>query len=216
MAEEKSLHEWETVFVAKAAELYPTENDASHDVLHIQRVVASAKKLAAKEGADLNIVIPAAYLHDFVNLPKNDPRRKQASRLSAEAACAYLRDIGYPEQYLDAIAHAIAAHSFSAGIPPETIEAQVVQDADRLDALGAIGIARCFSTNAKMGTAYYDGLDFSASMREPDDRLYAIDHFYVKLLNLPDMMQTEAGREDAHRRAAFMRAYLAQMQNEIS
>lgn len=212
----KSLDDWETILSEKAAELYPTAHDASHDVLHIKRVVKAAKALAMEEGADLNVVIPAAYLHDFVNLPKNDPRRKQASTLSAAAAVEYLAGIGYPPQYEDAIAHAIAAHSFSAGIPPQTIEAKVVQDADRLDAVGAIGIARCFSTNAKMGTAYYHDGDFTAETRDADDKLFAIDHFYVKLLKLPDIMQTKAGRAEAQRRADFMRVFLSQMQNEVA
>ncbi|MBI3441310.1 MAG: HD domain-containing protein, partial [Proteobacteria bacterium] len=85
--------------------------------------------MAKDEEADSNIVLPAAYFHDFVNIAKNDPRRKEASVLSAEAAAEYLASIGYPQRYLEAIKHSIAAHSFSAGIKPETIEAKVVQDA---------------------------------------------------------------------------------------
>lgn len=216
VADMKALPEWEEIFKGKAAELYPTAKDASHDILHIARVVMAAKKFSALEGADLHIVIPAAYLHDMVNLPKNDPRRKEASKLSAVAAIHYLQEIGYPDIHHAAIGHAIAAHSFSAGIPPETIEAKVVQDADRLDALGAIGIARCFSTNAQMGTAYYCADDFDAKSRDANDKMYAVDHFYIKLLKLPDMMQTEAGRDEARRRASFMRDFLTQMHGEIS
>ncbi len=209
------LKRWQKTFIEKARELYPS-TDPSHDFLHISRVVANALKIAAEEGADLNVVLPAAYFHDFVTVPKNDPRRAQASRLSADAAKEYLASIHYPAQYLDAIGHAIAAHSFSAGIPPETIEAKVVQDADRLDGLGAIGIARCFATNALMQTAFYDADEFFPETRTADDKKQAVDHFFVKLFKLPDMMQTESARAEGRRRTAFMREYLEKMRAEAT
>lgn len=207
------LSKWDALFSKKAQELYPPA-DPSHDYLHIRRVVATALKLAQAEGADANVVLPAAYFHDFVNVPKSDPRRRQASRLSAEAAAEYLKSTGYPAQYLDAITHAIAAHSFSAGIACETVEAKVVQDADRLDALGAIGVARCFTTSAFMERPYYDLDDMLAENRAPDDALYAVDHFFVKLFRVAEMLQTRAARAEGARRAAFMRDYLRQLKAE--
>jgi uncharacterized protein len=209
-----AVKKWSAIFDAKALELYPA-TDPSHDVMHIHRVVHAALRLAESEGADINVVLPAAYFHDFVNVPKDDPRRKEASRLSAEAAAEYLSGIGYPAQYLDAIKHAIAAHSFSANIAPETLEAKVVQDADRLDGLGAIGIARCFSTSTLMRRPYYCLDDVWAEAREYDDRAYAIDHFPVKLFKVAETMQTKAARAEARKRADFMRAYLEQLKSEI-
>jgi uncharacterized protein len=209
------LLRWNAVFEDKARALYPSVVDPSHDVLHIRRVVEAARLLGASEGADMNVVLPAAWFHDFVTIAKDDPRRKQASRLSAEAATAYLKDIGYPEHYLPAIAHAIAAHSFSAGIPPETIEAKIVQDADRLDALGAVGIARLFTTNGRMGTPYYHEGEPLPETRAADDHAYAIDHFYVKLFRLPGMMHTASAKAEAERRGAFMREYLRQLGLDI-
>lgn len=211
----EALKEWDKIFRKKAEELFPA-TDPSHDVLHIRRVVNAALKLAAEEGADLNVVLPAAYFHDFVNIRKDDPRRGQASRLSAEAAAEYLQSIGYPARYLDAIRHAIAAHSFSAGIPPETIEAKVVQDADRLDSLGAIGIARCFSTNAILGRPYYKEGDVLAESRAPDDRNYAVDHFFIKLFKVAEMLQTPSARAEGARRAEVMRQYLQQLKAEAA
>ncbi|HYD17922.1 MAG TPA: HD domain-containing protein [Patescibacteria group bacterium] len=210
-----SLQKWDAVFAAKAEELYPS-SDPSHDFLHIRRVVAAATRLAAKEGADLNVVLPAAYFHDFVNVPKSDPRRAQASTLSADAAVEYLQGIGYPAAFLGAIAHAIKTHSFSANIPCETIEAKVVQDADRLDGLGAIGIARCFSTSAILGRPYYSEEDMLARARMPDDRAFAIDHFFVKLFKTAETLQTAAARAEGARRVAFMKDYLQQLEREVA
>jgi len=205
---------WARVFEVKAAELYPSV-DPSHDVLHIRRVVHLARRLADEEGADWRVVAPAAYFHDMVTVPKNDPRRAQASRLSADAAIAYLSSIGYPPELFHAIAHAIEAHSFSANIAPETLEAKVVQDADRLDSLGAIGIARCFSTSALMARPYYDVSDPFAQARPPDDRAFCIDHFATKLFRIAETLHTAAAQAEAARRVAFMRLYLKEMAQDI-
>lgn len=189
--------------------------DAAHDLAHILRVVANARRIAAAEGAYLAVVLPAAWLHDCVIVPKDAPERSRASRLAAHAAALFLREAGYPAEYLDAIAHAIAAHSFSAHIPPETPEAKTVQDADRLDALGAVGIARTLMLGGAMGTPLYAAHEPFPIHRSPDDRAYTLDHFYTKLLTLAETMQTATGRAEARARTAFMREYLAQLAREI-
>jgi uncharacterized protein len=206
--------QWESLFHAKAKTLYPP-SDPSHDYLHVCRVVNMAVKLAAEEGADIGVVLPAAFFHDCVNVPKNDPRRKEASHLSAEAAVDYLGSVNYPSTYFDRIKHAIIAHSFSANIPAETIEAKVVQDADRLDGLGAIGVARCFSVSALLGVPYYCEGDALAERRAPDDRLYTVDHFFVKLFRVAESLQTAAARTEGQRRVLFMKSFLTQLQSEI-
>jgi len=192
------------------------EADAAHDRAHILRVVRSARRLAEEEGADLDVVMPAAWLHDCVVIEKDDPRRGQASRRAAEVAVQFLDRIDYPAETHDGIRHAIEAHSYSAGIPSETMEAQVVQDADRLDALGAIGIARCMMVGGALGNRLYHTADPFCENRPPDDATYTIDHFYEKLLGLPETMQTRAGREEAERRADVMRGYLDNLCDEIS
>jgi uncharacterized protein len=189
--------------------------DGAHDRAHILRVVTSAKRLAVAAGADLAVVVPAAWLHDCVVVAKDSPDRSRASVWAGETAVAYLADAGYPSKHLPAIEHAIAAHSFSAGIVPQTLEAQVVQDADRLDALGAIGIARCILTGAHMGISLYNVEEAFPEERMADDTLYSVDHFYVKLLKLAAGMQTAVGRAEAERRTQFMERYLAQLREEI-
>ena len=205
---------WEDRFAAFLDE-QTSDADAAHDRAHIERVVTTARRLARIEDAHLEVVVPAAWLHDCVVVPKDDPRRAQASQRAAEAATDFLRGTGYPDHWIDAIGHAIEAHSYSGTVQPDTIEAEVVQDADRLDALGAVGIARCFMVGGDLGTAFYDPEDPFCESRAPDDATYSLDHFYAKLLRLPDTMQTTAGRKEAERRVQFMQSYLDQLASEI-
>jgi uncharacterized protein len=179
-------------------------------------VVATALHLAREEGARLEVVFPAAWLHDCVNVPKDSPDRPRASRIAAEHAVRFLKDAGYEPEFLDGIAHAIEAHSYSAGIAPRTIEARVVQDADRLDALGAIGLARCIAVGAALGRPLYEPEDPFCERRQPDDRGASVDHFYTKLLRLAGTMQTEAGRREAARRTEFLESFLRQLRSEVA
>lgn len=208
------LQAWEERFERKIGEL-GFGDDPAHDLAHFKRVVAAAKKLCAEENAQLEVVLPAAWLHDFINVPKDDPRRSQASRLSAAAATQFLREAGYPQDHLPAISHAIEAHSFSAQITPETLEARIVQDADRLDGLGAIGVARCFAVAGLLKRRIYDPQDPFAEGRPLDDLKNTIDHFYVKLFKTAETLQTEAGRAEGKRRAEYMRDFLKELGREI-
>jgi uncharacterized protein len=163
----------------------------------------------------LAVVIPAAWLHDCVTLPKNAPNRHEASQLAAAEAVRFLRSIDYPEQHMAGIAHAITTHSFSAGIPPTTLEAKVVQDADRLDAIGAIGVARCLLTGGALARPLYHPTDPFCQQRQPDDLAYTIDHFYRKLLKIGQTLHTKAAQAEAARRNAFMQSFLDQLRQEI-
>lgn len=190
--------------------------DSAHDLAHIQRVWANARTLAAEEGVPAGrVLMGAAWLHDLVALPKDHPDRADASRLSAEAATAILNSLGFSAKETAAASHAIAAHSFSSGIVPETPEARILQDADRLDALGAVGLARVFAVAGALGRPLYDPDDPFAVRRGVDDSRWTLDHFAAKLLRLPATMQTAAGRRIAEKRAAYLRAYLSDFAAEI-
>ena len=190
--------------------------DASHDIHHARRVLKNALEIARREGAgDHRQLAAAAYLHDLVNLPKNSPQRAQASQLSAEAAAPILHELGFGEEEIAAIQHIIVAHSFSANIPPESPEAEILQDADRMEALGALGVARTFYVAGKLQSGLFDGDDPFATGRVPDDKRFAVDHFKIKLLGLADTMQTAAGRELAAERTASMRRYLDDLADEL-
>lgn len=191
-------------------------SDASHDVHHARRVRKNALTIADREGmGDPVILTAAAYLHDLVNLPKNAANRNQASRLSAQAAAPILARLGFSESEVAAAQHAIEAHSFSAGITPQTIEARILQDADRLEALGALGIARTFHVAGSLGGGLFHGDDPFGQNRELDDKAFAVDHFSTKLLSLADMMQTESGRKIAARRTKYLTDFLKQLASEI-
>ncbi len=210
----EKLTEWEPRFGEFLAE-NQSATDRAHDEGHVRRVVANAKRIAAAEGADLAVVLPAAWLHDCVVIPKNSAERSSASRLAAERAGEFLRAAGYPAEHITAIEHAIEAHSFSAGIAPRTLEAKVVQDADRLEALGAVGIARTLITGGANGTPFYDLAEPFPIARAADDRTSIIDHFFTKLLALEKTMQTNAGRAAAQQRTQFLEEFLTQLGIEI-
>lgn len=201
--------------ISKKIESLATPEDPAHDFLHFKRVVSTAKYLCHLENGKIEVVLPATWLHDFVIVPKNDPRRSQASQISAEAAIDFLRQIQYPEKYYDEIAHAIAAHSFSANLETKTLEAKIVQDADRLDGLGAIGIARCFATAGLLKRAFYSERDPFCEKRSADDKTFTVDHFFVKLFKTAESLKTQKGREEGMRRVQVMKKFLADMKIEI-
>jgi uncharacterized protein len=190
-------------------------SDPAHDITHVERVVQNTLLLTEAENGNTAVSVPAAWLHDCVSVPKNSPLRKQASQLAAQEAVRFLETIGYPSALLPQIYHAIEAHSFSANIATRTLEARIVQDADRLEAVGAIGIARCFLTGGSMGTPLYEPSDPFAKTRDLDDRRYTLDHFYCKLMGLAETMQTDAGKAEAIKRTVYMKSFLQQLGAEI-
>lgn len=203
---------WEGMFLDF---LQGSDADVAHGIPHLRRVVHQSLALAAQEGACLDIVWAAAWLHDCVAVPKNSPDRSRASRLCARKASEFLETAGWDPRQIPFIAHAIEAHSFSAGIVPTTAEARVVQDADRLDALGAHGLARCIATGAAMGTGLVHPDDPWAADRPLDDISWSVDHFFAKLFLLPAQMKTEAGRREGHRRTALLEEFLRQLALEM-
>jgi len=171
------------------------------------------------------VVRIAAWMHDFVVVPKSDPRRSQASQLSAEASLAFLETLPGADPTLggwltgelrEAIGHAIEAHSYSAGIEPKTLEAAIVQDADRLDGVGAIGIARCFWVGGALGRPLYCADDpWARAGRTWDDGAFTLDHFYVKLFRTVESLRTDSGRREGARRLATMQAFLDELEREL-
>lgn len=171
--------------------------DASgHDFYHTLRVYRLATELAREEGADLETVQLAALLHDV-----DDHKLSAETAEGKERATGFLRERGVPEDRIREICGIISQVSFSRGTGgPMTPEAMCVQDADRLDAIGALGIGRAFAYGGSRGRAMHDPLG--------QDDTTTIRHFYDKLLLLKDRMNTAAGRRRAEGRDRFMREFL--------
>jgi uncharacterized protein len=151
-------------------------NDASHDLSHFKRVWNLAKRFAdANVECDKLVILAACYFHDIVSYPKNHPKRSQSSRDAAIKAREILLEMGFPLEKLDAVSHCIEAHSFSANIQTKTVEAEIVQDADRMESLGAIGLARTFYVAGRVGSQLFSSEDPFAVKRELDDQKFAID-----------------------------------------
>jgi uncharacterized protein len=200
--------------LAAVAEARATPEPA-HDFAHVLRVTETARRLAGAEGARLDVVLPATLLHELFNHPKGHPESHLSGEVCAEHALAVLGAEGVAPAVAEAVATCIREHPFSRGITPSTVEGKIVQDADRLDAIGAIGIARCMATCAEMKRPFYAPVDPFCRARAPDDKAWGIDHFYAKLLRIPERLHTGAARAMAAERVATMTAFLAQLEREI-
>jgi uncharacterized protein len=190
-------------------------SDGSHDVLHLGRVWHNAQAIQDGEGGDLKILAASVLLHDCIAVEKNSPLRAQASRLSAQRARQILRERGWSESEIQSVVDAIESHSFSAGLTPRTLEARILQDADRLDAIGMVGIARCFYTAGRMGSLLYEPSDPRGQNRALDDHRYALDHFPRKLLTLTAGFQTETGRGLAQERHRQLQTFYEAAMREL-
>lgn len=198
-----------------AAKAMPADADPAHDFLHVRRVAALARRIAEAEGADVLVAVGAALLHELVNLPKDHPDSRRSGDLCAEAAAELLRGEAIEPERAAQICACIRDHGFSKGVLPESLAARVLQDADRLDAIGAIGVARCFATCNAMRTPFYSERDPLCREREPDDKRFGLDHFFKKLLRIPDGLHTASARRLAEPRVVLMRTYLEQFEREL-
>ncbi|MCI3943790.1 HD domain-containing protein [Pseudomonas syringae] len=189
--------------------------DGSHDISHLLRVWKNVCAIRDREGGDARVLIAATLLHDCVSVEKDSPFRADASRMAATRASELLTGLGWDEETISAVAHAIKAHSFSAAITPLTLEAKILQDADRLDAMGMIGVARVFCVSGRTGRSLYDPNDPHASQRPYDDKNFAVDHFHTKLLHLAEGFQTHTGEQMAAIRHIRLKRFLDELMEEI-
>lgn len=191
------------------------QNDPAHDYSHIMRVYKNAEKIAKHEKANLRLVLAAVLLHDIIQFPKSDARSKTASVQSAQLARKILTKYGFTKKETCIISDAILDHSYSRNKIPKTLEGKILQDADRLDALGAIGIARTFVVGGAENRPIYNGMDPFCQKRKPDDKSWTVDHFYRKLLLLEKKMNTEFARKEAKRRTKVMIKFLSDLKREL-
>ncbi len=189
--------------------------DSAHDFQHVLRVTHNAQRITEKEHGDPWVSVTAAWLHELFNHPKGHPESRMSGAVCAERAATLLSAQHWDTSVVAKVAEAIAEHPFSLGKIPTTLEGKILQDADRLDAIGAIGIARCFATTASMKRPFYHFEDPFAEHRELDDKNYGLDHFAAKLFKLAGSMHTPTARAMAVQRDAYMREFLKQLGDEI-
>ncbi len=191
------------------------ENDVAHDFEHIMRVLKNAIIIARKERSDIELITAAVLLHDIISYPKSDPRSKNSALESAEESKKILKKYNCTHDEIKIISDAIRDHSFSRGVVPQTLEGKILQDADRLDALGSIGIVRTFAVGSAENRPFYNKDDPFCKKRSPDDKNWTLDHFYKKLLLLEKTMNTKTGKIMARNRTKIMKNFLDELKKEI-
>ncbi len=196
------------ISIEQARELYQG-TDPAHDFDYVLRVLALAERLALAEGADLEIVRPATLLHDAA-------RGEGGDHAQAGAELARRLLAGHPPEKVEAVAHAIAAHRFRTGPAPQSLEARVLHDADKLDAIGAIGVARAFACGGHEGRRLWaevppDSQESQASAHEHTP----VHEYLYKLVAIKDRLLTDSARRLAGERHAFMVAFFERLEQEV-
>ena len=188
---------------------FETENKTgTHDFSHTMRVFHLSEKIGIEENADMEILLPSALLHDVGRSQPGD-HAENSGRIAAEI----LKQLAFPEEKIEKIIYAISVHRYAKGEIPKTLDAKILQDADRIDALGAIGIMRTFSYGSRK--LYNEDDPFNETGRKLNDKEYSLDHFYQKLLKLPELMHTKTGKKIAKEREKFMLKFLDELRKEI-
>ena len=190
-----------------------TNNSSGHDWYHIERVCKLAKYIGEKEGADLDIVIASALLHDIGFSREMDSGVDHADE-SARMAEDFLEKIGFEISKVDKVVYAIKFHRYGKKVKPNILEVKVLQDADRLDALGAIGIARAFAYGGARGAPMYNPME-DVEEYNPLNIKSTITHFQEKLLKIKEKLNTDTAREIGMKRHEFMEKFLEEFYAEM-
>lgn len=189
--------------------------DPAHDYLHVVRVYQNARKILVQEQADSDIVLVGALLHELFNYPKDHPLSHRSGDVAADMAFDVLAETSFPVEKRERVCDIIRNHAFSKGVIPDTIEGKILQDADRLDAIGAIGLARCFATSGSLRRPLYSPEDAFCQNRSPEGQTFAVDHVFEKLLRIPQTLHTTTARALAEPRMNFISAYLHELREEL-
>jgi uncharacterized protein len=189
--------------------------DPAHDFSHILRVYKNAEIIGQEEGANMQVLLLAALLHDVGSEKRGASKQYEHAGPGLKTVKDFLVSIGMEDVARENVLYAVEVHRFSKGIVPVALEAKILQDADRLDAIGAIGIARVFLTGGFLGRELYNPEDPFCRSREPDDGKWNLDHFFKKLLKLEAGMHTKSAKRLAAKRTAVLRRYLMDLEEEI-
>lgn len=192
------------------------DNDLSHDFGHACRVAGLAERIAKDEGADLDVVIPAALFHDSIVYKGTENyyrEHEESARFARETLLAIQK---YPKEKIEKVEYAISVCSYSKGIMPDTLETKVLQDADMLESTGAISIMRTFGSSMPMHMkSFYNLEDPFCEKREPDPMKYSLDLFYQRLMKVSTRMHTSSARKMAEHRDRFLYAFIEELKEEL-
>ncbi|KAJ5073643.1 putative superfamily hydrolase [Anaeramoeba ignava] len=192
------------------------QNDSAHDLSHSKRVLSVALEISKENGEiDEIVLIASSLLHDICEKVIKESKPKISFKKAKTILENYSQFLNLDQ--IKKIKDSIVNHSFSVGKIPQTLEGKILQDSDRIDALGASGIARVFAICGERKSSFYHDQDpFCENGRSLDDKNYTVDHFYTKLFKLKDTLHTEKAKEIAEKRIQFMKQYLDQFRSEIS
>ena len=196
------------MITVEQARAFYADGDAAHDFDHVLRVATLAVKIAQAEGADVEVVRAAALLHD-IGL---DNGRLGHEEAAAQRACEILAS--QPREKVEAVAEAIRSHRFRSGPSPQTLEAKCLFDADKLDAIGAIGVGRAFAYSGAIGQRLWGQVPEGYEEHTGGEHT-PVHEFVVKLAKIKDRLTTETGRRFGQERHAFMVAFFERLEREV-
>ena len=184
-----------------------------HDKFHVERVCNLAMRIAREENADLDVVTAAALLHDIARAMEDEGKIADHATEGARMARKILEEVGFPQEKIARVIHCIEAHRFRKGIEARSLEAKILQDADRLDIIGAIGMARVFARGGWGNKPIYDP---TIPRKEKYDgkSLTSVNHIYEKILKVKDTINTNTAKEIAEERHKFAEQFLERLLRE--
>ncbi|RQH00979.1 HD domain-containing protein [Natrarchaeobius oligotrophus] len=203
--------------VRSRARPYFADASPAHDWNHVERVEALSETLLERnpESADERVVTLAVFLHDVGRAREDRGEIDDHAHWGALEAERILADVGAEAETIERVRHCVRSHRYSNDVEPKTLEAKLLSDADNLDALGAVGVARVFSYGGENGNAIHDPSVSPAADESPAEQT-GYEHLHEKILALPERMYTDPGRELAHERTRFVREFADRLESEIA
>jgi uncharacterized protein len=206
------------MITVQQARRYYAAADPVHDFDHILRVLALVERIGAAEGADMEILRAATLLHDASGATPGETSRQEHHLASAEVARTVLQAEGWPEERLEAALHCIRAHRFRGAEAPQSLEAQILFDCDKLDVLGAIGVARTVAYAALAGEPLTGepSEKFKATrQKEPGEPHTPYHEFLFKLSRVKDQLHLASTRAVAEARHQYLAEYFERLAAEV-
>lgn len=201
--------------VRKRARTYFDGVSPAHDWHHVERVARLAETFAEEYDVNDNVLLPAVWLHDIGRAREDRGEISDHAEWGARESGKILSDLDADGETIEAIQHCIRAHRYSNDVEPETREAEILSDADNLDAIGAVGIARLFSYGGELGQPIHDP-DLPPEADDSTGGATQFNHLHKKLLSLHDRMYTETGREMAAERHTYVAEFAERLEQEVA